>query len=73
MVAGVAPHQVAQPSALRDLLEPVELLDLLERLAGGRDACMHREELLVDDGADGQFVKEFHDEFVDVLTVFGEA
>lgn len=34
---------------------------------------MHREELLVDDGADGQFVKEFHDEFVDVLTVFGEA
>lgn len=29
LVAGVAPHQVAQPSALRDLLEPVELLDLL--------------------------------------------
>lgn len=33
---------------------------------------MHGEELLVDDGADGQFIKEFHDELIDILTVFLE-
>lgn len=33
---------------------------------------MHCEEFLIDDGTDGQFIKEFHDELIDIFTIFGK-
>lgn len=55
---GVTPHQVAERTVVRNFLEPVQALDLIDGLDEGGEPAVHREDVGVGDGADGKKVEE---------------
>lgn len=63
---GVGPEQVAEHALAGDVGGPVEREQLLELDQLGRDAAVHAEDLLLDDGRDGHGVEGIHEVLPDL-------
>ena len=64
VVHGICPHQVAEDAIERDLLPPINLIDLIELLQVGRDATVHGQILLANVASDGHCIKDLHEHIV---------
>ena len=59
---------------MRHLLDPVEGADIIQRVDGRGEAAVQAEDLVVDEGRQGQVVEEVGEEFPDVgVAVFAQA
>lgn len=58
-VFGIRPHQVAEGALVRDLNLPIDGTDLVDGLDLGAEAAVDAEDLVVDDGSQGQVVEDF--------------
>mmetsp|Transcript_3559 Transcript_3559/g.6806 ORF Transcript_3559/g.6806 Transcript_3559/m.6806 type:complete len:278 (+) Transcript_3559:505-1338(+) len=54
----VGPHEVAHRPLVRRLLQPVEVLDLVDGVERGREAAVHAEHRVVDDGGEAEAVED---------------
>lgn len=55
---GVGPDKVAQRAVVRHLLQPIKLADLVDGVEEGREAAVHAEDAVVDEGGRRQVVEE---------------
>lgn len=73
-VVGVRPQKVAHGSLVGHLLDPVKGADVVERVDAGRQASVQAEDLVVDEGCEGQVVEEIGEVLPHVcVAVFPEA
>jgi len=68
----VTPEQVADESGVGHVGGTHDVADLLERVQFGGESAVHAEDLLVNDGRDGQVVEQVGEEFpqLDVVSAF---
>ena len=64
VVHGIGPHQVTEDAIERDLLPPLNLIDLFELLQAGRDATVHGQILLANVASDWHCIKDLHEHIV---------
>ena len=73
-VVGVRPQQVTHGPLVRHFLDAVEGADVIEGVDAGRQATVQTEDLVVNQGGQGQVVKEVGKELPDVgVAVFPQA
>jgi hypothetical protein len=65
-VVRVGPEEVAHRSLVRDLLDAVDGADVIEGVDGGREAAVEAEDLVVDEGGEGEVVEKVGEGFPDV-------
>lgn len=73
VVHWVGPHEVTEYACFGDLLAPVYLLYVRDCGYFCGDSPVHAEELLVDDGREGELIEKVHDAVVHLLVVLVEA
>mmetsp|Transcript_1685 Transcript_1685/g.4987 ORF Transcript_1685/g.4987 Transcript_1685/m.4987 type:complete len:273 (+) Transcript_1685:109-927(+) len=64
-VVRVRPEKVAHGALVRHLLDAVQLPDVVEGVEGRRDASVHADDLVLDDGGHGQVVKGVREQLPD--------
>lgn len=57
-IVGVGPQQVAHGALVWHLLDPVERPNVVERVDAGREASVKAEDLVVDQGCEGEVVEQ---------------
>lgn len=57
-VVGVGPEEIAHGTLVRNFLDPVEGTDIIEGINAGREAAVEAEDLIVDEGGEGEVVEE---------------
>ena len=73
-IVRVGPEQVAHGPLVRHLLHAVEGADVVERVDAGRQAAVEAEDLVVDEGRQGEKVEEVGEAFPDAgVAVLPEA
>lgn len=73
-VVGVGPEQVAHWALVGNLLNPVQSADVVERVDARRKAAVKAEDLVVDEGGEGQVVEEVGEVLPDVgIAVLAQA
>ena len=65
-VVGIAPQQVAHRPLVRHLLDPVQGPDVVQSVDAGGQAAVQAEDLVVDEGGEGEVVEEIGEVFPDV-------
>lgn len=65
----VAPHDVAERTSVGDLLQPVELVEVVQHVQGRREAAMQTEVLAIDQGADRESFEGVHYFIVHLLVI----
>ena len=65
-VVGVGPEQVAHGPLVGDLLHPIELPHVVEGVDGRAEAAVEAEYVIIDEGRQGEVVKEVGEELPNV-------
>jgi hypothetical protein len=70
----IAPQKIAHRSFVGDFLDSVERSDVVERVDGGAQTAVEAEDLVVDEGREGEVVEEIGEVLPDVrVAVFAQA
>ena len=65
-IVGVGPEQVAHGALVGDLLNPIELPHVVEGVDGRAEAAVEAEYVIIDEGRQGEVVKEVGEELPNV-------
>jgi len=66
IVHGVSPHQVTEDAIKRDLLLPLDLVDLVKLFEARRNSAVHRQVLFTDVASNGHGIEDLHEHVIDL-------